>query len=254
MCHIKRKKYLFDFYGVKYKTMIKINDSKIIEKYLIKYDIEKKFSKNMKPYMELLLFKKNEHICREGEHMNYLFFFVEGKAKIYITLSNGKSLLLCFNEGFKVLGDMEIISLKPAATNVQVIKDTYCIGISFESAREHLLNDAKFLRFICDLLGGKLSRCSTNSSINLLYPLENRLASYILATSEKSDSIYERTIKFNENLTEISELLGTSYRHLLRTLNTLCLKGVIKKKDNYFEIIDENTLRKLSADLYKEEI
>lgn len=231
--------------------MIKINDFKEMDNYIIKYGIDEIFTSSMKNIMELLLFKKNEYICREGEEINYLFFFVEGKAKVYTTLSNGKSLLLSFFKEFKILGDLEIINAKLASSNVQVIEDTYCIGISLENVREYLLNDAKFLRFICNSLGEKLYRCSKNSSINLLYPLENRIASYMIATCERVDDSGLTIVKFNENLTEISELLGTSYRHLLRTLNVLSLKGTIKKKNNYYEVIDEENLKKLAADLYE---
>jgi len=230
--------------------MIKVNDLKKVDKYILKYEINEIFTEDMRPFMELFLFRRNEFICRESEKINYFFFFVEGKAKIYTTLSNGKSLLLSFCQGFNVLGDLEIIELEKASSSVQVLEDTYCIGISFEDMRAYSINDAKFLRFICNSLGQKLNRCSKNSSINLLYPLENRLASYILATSENMDDSGKRILEFNENLTEISELLATSYRHLLRTLNVLCLKGAIKKRDNYFEVIDEKTLKKLAADLY----
>lgn len=211
-----------------------------MEEYVLKYNINDMFTEDMRPFMELLLFKKGEYICTDNEKLNYLFFFVDGKAKVYSTLSNGKSLLLCFYQGFKVLGDLEMINSEPATTNVQVIVDTYCIGISIEKVKTYLLDDAKFLRYICNSLGEKLNRCSKNSSINLLYPLKNRLASYILATGENLD----------ESLTEISELLGTSYRHLLRTLNNMCQKGLIKKNDTGFEIMDKKVLTKLASDLY----
>lgn len=231
--------------------MIKIDDSQKMNQYILKYEIDKIFTEDMKPFMELFLFKRNEHICKETEDIEYVFFFVEGKAKVYTTLSNGKSLLLCFYEEFKVLGDVELMGFQAASTNVQVIDDTYCIGIPLQKVGTHLLNDAKFLRFICNSLGAKLNRCSKNSSINLLYPLENRLASYILATGKNIDNEENRRIEFHENLTEIAELLGTSYRHLLRTFNTLALKGAIKRKNNHFEIIDKITLTNLAADLYK---
>lgn len=220
--------------------MLKIHNKKAMEEYVLKYNINDMFTMDMRPFMELLLFKKGEYICRDNEKLNYLFFFVDGKAKVYSTLSNGKSLLLCFYQGFKVLGDLEMINSEPASTNVHVIEDTYCIGIPTEKVNSCLLDDAKFLRYICNSLGEKLNRCSKNSSINLLYPLENRLASYILATGEDLD----------ESLTEISELLGTSYRHLLRTLNNMCQKGLIKKNNSGFEIIDKKVLTKLASDLY----
>ncbi|KOA19414.1 regulatory protein YeiL [Clostridium homopropionicum DSM 5847] len=230
--------------------MEKIDGLRLMEIYISKYNINEIFTYDMKQFMELIIFKKNEYICRDGEVIEYLFFFVKGKAKVYTTLSNGKSLLLCFYENFKILGDLEIIDCETASTNVQVIEESLCIGISKENVNKYLLTDSKFLRFICSSLSSKLNRCSKNSSINLLYPLENRLASYILATAEKKDNNSKENIVLNGNLTEISELLGTSYRHLLRTINTLCIKGIIRKRDNYYEIIDEMSLRKLASDLY----
>jgi CRP-like cAMP-binding protein len=231
--------------------MFKINNEKELDKYISKYTMNNIFSRDMKPFMELLFYKKNEYIIKESEKINYLFFLVSGKAKTFVTLSNGKSLLLCFYQRFLMLGDLEIIDSRKASSNVQVIEDSYCIGISIENVRTYLLSDAKFLRYICSSLGEKLDQCSKNSSINLLYLLENRLASYICTAGERSDDTGQVRITFDENLTEIADLLGTSYRHLLRTLNTLCSKGVLRKINNYYEVIDEITLKKLSADLYQ---
>ncbi|SKA92969.1 cAMP-binding domain of CRP or a regulatory subunit of cAMP-dependent protein kinases [Caloramator quimbayensis] len=231
--------------------MIKINDKRRLEKYILNHRINEIFDNDIKCFMELFYFKRNEYICKEGEDVPYLFFFVEGKVKIYITMSNGKSLLICFYDDFRIIGDMEMMSVKPATNNVQAIQDTYCIGISMETARKYLLNDVKFLRFMCGSLGDKLDKCSNNCSINLLYPLENRLASYILATGQKLNCNGKSVIKINENLKEISELLGTSYRHLIRTFNILIEKGGIIKNNGGYEVADEEILKKLSADLYK---
>jgi CRP/FNR family putative post-exponential-phase nitrogen-starvation transcriptional regulator len=229
--------------------MIKINNQELINKYIDKYNIQDIFTQDIKPFLELFFVKKNEHLCIENQELKYLYFLVEGKAKVYTSLSNGKSLLLCFYDGFRVAGDLEIFKLQTAKNNVQVIEDSYCIGISMSNVLNYLYSDPKFLRFLCTSLAEKLDRCGKNSSINLLYPLENRLASFLLANSvlrNNSDII----IKFDEPLTQISELLGTSYRHLLRTLNELCLKAIIQKESSYYKVVDIKTLKELAADLY----
>jgi CRP-like cAMP-binding protein len=231
--------------------MIKIYDKNLMNKYILENNIDHIFSENIIPYMELLLFKKNEYICRAGEALDYFLFFVEGKAKVNNPLSNGKSLLLCFYEGFRVLGDLEIINGKNASNNVQVIEDAYCLGLPIEYVKAKLLRDSKFLKYICTSLGEKLERLSKNSSINLLYPLENRLASYIFAAGDRIENRGIKRIELNENLTEVSELLGTSYRHLLRTLNTLCTRRILIKKSSSYEVLDEEILIKLAADLYR---
>lgn len=45
--------------------------------------------------------------------------------------------------------------------------------------------------------------------------------------------------------------LGTSYRHLLRTLNNLRDKGAIIKSNSGYIIENKNILSMLAADLYK---
>lgn len=231
--------------------MEKINDNEKLDHYIKKYSINEMFSTDMRQYMELFFFNKNEHICRAGEKLSSLFFFVKGKAKVYTSLSNGKSLLLCFYKPFKILGDIEFLHFDTADSNVQVIEETYCVGIPFKVIRELAYDDSKFLRYICDYLGEKLMRLSKYSSINLLYPLENRLASYILATASCSDCNDKSKIVFDGNLSEISELLGASYRHFLRTLNDLCIKGAIKKNGHFYEIINTGLLEKLAGELYE---
>lgn len=226
--------------------MNKVNNLKLMNKYIEKYHIDDIFSVGMREYMELFNFKRGQCICKEDEDIDYLFFFVEGKAKVYINLKNGRSLLLCFYYPFMVLGDLELINQTKASTTMEVIEDTYCIGLPFNKVREELLNDAKFLRFICSSLGNKMDSSSRNGSINLLYPLENRLASYIMATMGD-----ENRIEFDETLTEIAELLGTSYRHLLRTINNLVSKGILRKDKEGYEVIDEEMLSSLAIDLYK---
>ncbi len=82
--------------------MQKINNIKELDKYITKYDMDRLFTKDMKPFMELFCYKKNEYIIKDNEKMHYLIFLIKGKAKVFTTLSNGKSLLLCFYQDFKV--------------------------------------------------------------------------------------------------------------------------------------------------------
>jgi CRP/FNR family putative post-exponential-phase nitrogen-starvation transcriptional regulator len=228
--------------------LIKIEDEKKLEEYIKIYEMENLFTDNMKEHMTLYLFNKNEYICREEELLTYLFFLVDGKAKVSKHLENGKSLLLSFYTPLTIIGDVEFIRNKRTDCSVQAIDDTFCIGISFDIVRNKLINDCKFLLKICDYLGEKLSSYSNNSSINLLYPLENRLASYIVAFAKVHDN---KKFEFKESYNEISELLGTSYRHLNRTLNKLCFEGILKKANKEYIIENFEKLLYLAGDLYK---
>ncbi|WP_294152755.1 helix-turn-helix domain-containing protein [uncultured Clostridium sp.] len=228
--------------------MIKIYDKALLNEFIEKFQINGLFSEDMTQDMELVLWNKSEYICQESESLNYLYFIVQGKAKVCKNMANGKSLLICFYRPFRMVGDVEFTRTNSADCTVQAIEDTYGIGISFNVVRTKLFNDCKFLFNICGYLGEKLSISSTNSSINILYSLENKLASYIYAYA---DGMSERDeFVFEGSYSEIAELLGTSYRHLNRVLNKFCREGILEKKQKSYLIKDIKKLERLSGDLY----
>ncbi len=55
---------------------------------------------------------------------------------------------------------------------------------------------------------------------------------------------------FNENLTEVAELLGTSYRHLLRTFDSLRKDNVLEKSSQGYIIKDGIELQIRAQDFY----
>ncbi|WP_430839536.1 hypothetical protein [Clostridium nigeriense] len=105
-----------------------------------------------------------------------------------------------------------------------------------------LFNDIKFLRYTCMNLGERLSYMNSNTCITMFDSLESRLASFILNNS--TDNI------FHYNLTECAELLCTSYRHLLRVLNTFCNNNKLNKTGKYYKIIDKDYLIEIASSSY----
>lgn len=193
--------------------------------------------------LELVLYKKGEHIFKYGEPLTSICFFISGRAKVYSLLSNGKHFLHTFyNNQFEIIGDAEFVNQLNITTNVQALSDVYCLLLPLKKCHNMLYNDIKFLRAACSHLAKKLDTTGQLNSHNLLYPLEERLASYIINTSDN--------MVFTENLTALSELLGTSYRHLLRTLKEFCDKGYLRKEEGFYKIIAPKQLKDLGADIY----
>ena len=228
--------------------MRKIENIKFLESFITQYKINELFTEDMTEYMSLYMWNKNEYICKEGGELNNIFFLVRGKAKVSKNLANGKSLLISFYKPFRIIGDIEFVHENIADCSVQVIKDTYAIGIHFDVARTKLYHDPKFLLFICKYLSEKLSDSSNNNSITILYSLESRLASYIYAFVNEENN---EEFTFEESYSEIAELLGTSYRHLNRTLNKLCVDNILQKNGKKYIIKDIEKLKLLSGDLYR---
>ncbi|WP_032123432.1 cyclic nucleotide-binding domain-containing protein [Clostridium amazonitimonense] len=231
--------------------MIKIKDKHKLDYYIEKYNIEDIFEVNMKPYMELFLFDKNEHIYRAGDPMYYFYFLVKGKSKVYNLLQNGKSLLLKFYKPLIIIGDVECIDIDKADSNIQAIEQCLCIAISMDNIRKYAINDCKFLKYICKELGVKLSSISKYSAINLLYPLESRFASYLLAITPEKNHCSKVHEIYTDKITEIAELLGASYRHLIRVIHKFEEQNIIKKQKGSIIILDRKALDDIAEDIYE---
>lgn len=221
-----------------------------LKKYYEQYQMERFFEKDILKEAKLIKINRLEYICFQEEPLEYLSFIVDGRAKVVKDLANGKTLLISFYEPLEVIGDVELIQNIPAVCTVQALDTCYIIAFPIEKCRAVLQKDIKLLNFICKALAEKLDQMSNNSSINLLYPLENRLASYMDKVAVELEE-YKNLRCFNDNLTQLAELLGSSYRHLLRTLNGLCQKEILSRQKEGYIIINEEKLKRLAGALYK---
>lgn len=212
-----------------------------------KYHIDKILKDPVLKHAQLHFFKKGELIYRTGDTLHNFYFLVEGKTKVYTILKNGKSLLLRIYEPFNNFGDIEVIECKHIKTNVEALTETTCIGIPLYIIQNNCLDDPIFLKYICSTLSEKLDSFSYRSSLNLLYPLKNRLASYLSAHMLGE----ERDIVLTSTLSDIADLLGTSYRHLQRTISELEEMKIVSIKGTKVFVHDKTALLELAGDLYR---
>jgi len=224
--------------------MKKIFDVTLKNCYMENNNIRSFFAKDPMDFFNLFFFEKGEYLALAGEQLNYLHFLVDGKLKVYTSKSDGRSLLLKLCTPSEIIGDVEFLSDDKCHSNIEVLQDTYCLSISVKDIHSYFLNDSIFLRKICEELATKLRYSSLLNSMNYLYPLDNRLAKYILFIAGEKKYIEEL------NLSETAELLGTSYRHLLRVLKNFETTKVIKRNNKSITVLDLTSLKKLSEDIY----
>ncbi|MFZ5969213.1 MAG: Crp/Fnr family transcriptional regulator [Bacillota bacterium] len=223
-----------------------ISDQKLLMHYITKYDLKEFFCDEILQTMSLISLEKGEYVCEIGHQFQYMYFLVSGKLKIYTVQENGKLLLLRFNKPLSIVGDMEFLTDYRAKCNVESLNKSLLISIRFEDLLQYAYDDPKFLRFLIKNLCHKLYTISNATSLNLLYPVENRFASYLLSTlCYDNESLLVEELKTSK-LTEIANLLGTSYRHLNRIVSRLVSEHIIRKKDGSIMIEDIEKLRELS--------
>ena len=212
------------------------------QRFLQDHSIAHLFSFPIEEYMEVHEYKRDEWIIQEGKRPYYLFYVIEGKAKIYVTHQNGKVSLLNFINAHDYIGEMELLHEIYYTKGIQASTKTICLAIPFHSCREKLLEDVVFLRELTKFLSMKATKMAAKYSQSLSFPLENRLAEFILQTSD--DGIYK------EKHVTVCEFLGVSYRHLMHVLAQFCQKGYLHKEGRQYRIKQYNSLYELAEMLW----
>ena len=209
------------------------------EQYIQQHSIAHLFASPVEKMIEVHEYKRDEWIIWEGQRSEYLFYVMEGKAKIYVTHQNGKASLLNFVHTNEFIGEMELLHEVYYTRGVQAATRTVCLALPFHPCRSELLEDAKFLRELTKVLSVKATIMAEKYSQTLAYPLENRLADFILQTADEG--------LYREKHVIVCDYLGVSYRHLLHVLAQFCEKGYLEKERRYYLIKDEESLYRLAG-------
>ncbi|WP_042464127.1 transcriptional regulator YeiL [Neobacillus dielmonensis] len=212
--------------------------------FLEKHSIKHLFSFPIEDYIEVHEYKRDEWIIQEGTRPDYLFYVIEGKAKIYVTHQNGKVSLINFINPNEYIGEMELLNDIYYTKGIQSSTKTICLAIPFNRCRAQLLEDVVFLRELTRLLSLKSTIMAAKYTQSLAFPLENRLAEFILQTAD--GHVYK------EKHVMVCDFLGVSYRHLLHVLGQFCEKGYLQKEGRSYLIQQPDALRKL-ADMLRNE-
>lgn len=211
------------------------------QRYLEKYSIGHLFSFPIEEFIEVHEYQRNEWMIQEGMRPDFLFYVIEGKAKIYVTHQNGKVSLLNFINANDYIGEMELLNQIYYTKGIQTSTKTVCFALPFHRCRQQLLEDATFLRELTKFLSIKATRMAAKYSQSLAFPLENRLADFILQTAD--GEVYK------EKHVTVCDYLGVSYRHLLYVLTQFCTKGYLQKEGRHYRIQQPKALYELAEKL-----
>ncbi len=199
------------------------------------------FSFDIRPFTAVKVFESDEYILREGEPPQFLYYLEEGRAKLFLSHQNGKTSLINFIEAPCFIGEMELLGAQQNANGVVAISRCTCYAIDIRKCRDELLGDSKLLRHLCLFLSQKAIGNTYNYTKNQSYPLENRLAKFILMT--QSNGYYR------ERHTEVAEFLGVTYRHLLYVLADFKNQGILEKTVQGYQIRNVKKLQSLAEHL-----
>jgi len=227
--------------------MKEIKDREQLNHYLHAYQIESIFNEQILSHLSLYSFDQGELICSQGEPSQYLYVLVKGKIKIYTTSAEGKMLILSFKTPLEAIGDIEYVRGTDTLNTVEAVSSVYMIGVHYRWLKKYARDYSPLLQFLLQIISQKFFIKSNSLSFNLMYPVEVRLASYILSVSfDETDSLFTGQLG-TASLRDAANLIGTSYRHLNRVIKQLCTEGLIERNKELILVKDRKGLSALAS-------
>jgi CRP-like cAMP-binding protein len=121
------------------------------------------------------------------------------------------------------------------------------IGVHYHWLIKYGRAYSPLLQFLLEIITQKFYLKSSSLSFNLMYPVEVRLASYLLsATFDKSDLLFNEQPR-SANLRDAANSIGTSYRHLNRVIRQFCTEGLIERDKGLILVKNREGLTALAS-------
>ena len=195
---------------------------------------------SLKRYTQIREFDAGEIILEQDSKPEFLYLMLSGRCSVRVLLANGKSVILQTMKAPGLIGEVELIRDVSSFT-VQTLEKSRMLAIQLKQTKTYLLEDPYFLRRLCfDLIAKE--RTEALSLIHTFgYPLENRLAKFILDNSQET-CFYIKKI-------QISESLGVSYRHVGTVMSDFVKKEYLEKHGLVYSIKNKKALSDLAREL-----
>ncbi|MBM6997747.1 cAMP receptor protein [compost metagenome] len=232
--------------------MKEIADPALLADYMDMYKLRSVFPEALLPYLTLYGYDQGELICTQGEPSHSLYVLVRGKIKIFNTSPEGRTLVISFKNPLEVVGDVEFIRNGDIINTVEAVSPVHMIGVEYRWLHKYSADHSPLLHFLLDIITKKFYMKSSSMSFNLLYPVEIRLASYLLSVSyDEADALFLGKLGTSD-LADAANLIGTSYRHLNRVLQKFAELGLIERSRQGITVTDREGLRNLvSRNIYE---
>ncbi|MGN7283052.1 Crp/Fnr family transcriptional regulator [Bacillus altitudinis] len=222
--------------------MEELHDESLFFSYMKTHQLQNVFHQKLISHVSLWRYQQGELICSKGDKREYMYLLVKGKLKIFTTTKEGKTFILCFKNPLEAIGDIEYVQQTDMVNTVEAVTEVHMLRISHQALMRHAKDDPRVLTFLLKGITNKFYTKSNDLSFHLLYPVEVRLASYLLSVLTGDDDAHARTLR----LTDAASLIGTSYRHINRVIQQFQEKGLIERRRGKITICDQKGLLEIA--------
>lgn len=196
--------------------------------YLRMFGIDTIIPESLLSVAKLITLDKNNFLVMQNSEPSGLYLLVEGMLQIGQYDKNGGNIIFTVQRALSVVGDLELFCedcQHSTFSTVQAMQASRVIFFSEHALHSYGLNDARFLKFLCQHLAKKVLETSRNK-VSMLLTASEKLHHYLYIQS----IIYGNSFQLIKR-EPLASMLGISVRQLTRALEHLNRTGMISHKN-----------------------
>lgn len=196
--------------------------------YLRSFNIDTIIPEELLASAKLIILHKSNFLIMQNSQPSGIYLLVDGMLQIGQYDKNGGNIIFTVQTALSVVGDLELFCDEcrdSTFSTVQAMQTSRVILFPEQSLHLSGLNDARFLKFMCQHLAKKVYDSSQNK-ISMLLTAPEKLHRYLYIQS----LIYGKSFQLI-NREPLASMLGISVRQLTRALDNLNKTGMISHKN-----------------------
>ncbi len=185
--------------------------------------------KKLSQELNARIYKKKEHIYKEGSYPRGIYFVNKGKVKIYKTNELGKELITELHKDGDFFGYLSLLQNEKHTSSAVAFEEAEIYMIPKEDFFSLIYKNAEVSRKFIEILSNNL-RENEKQLVKLAYnSVRKRVAEALIKFSDKYKKEGEQKFSMKVSREDLANLVGTATETVIRTLSDF-------KDDKYIEI------------------
>lgn len=191
---------------------------------------------------EVLRYKKNEVIFREGEAVKGVYFMLSGKVKVHTSWGDKEYILRLCSAG-DIFGHRGLGLDATYPVSATALESTSVCFINTALFMTLLRTNNDFLFKLAFFFADELKRTERRMKNLAHMPVKGRVAEALLMIRDAFGLDENKALKYRMSRKDMASMAGTTYETVIRMLNELVAEGLITLDERNIRLLDESRLR-----------
>lgn len=191
-------------------------------------------------------YRRGQLIFQQGDPAHSLFLVAEGAVKVFLTSSEGDSVILVTLAPGDGFGELALVDGNPRSASAEALQDTVALELGRNEFLGAMAEEPRVAEAVIATLGSILRRLTEQAADLVFLDLHGRIAKLLLQMSSDVGNETADGIALDLHLTqsEIASMVGGSRQSVNQVLRSFERRGYIDVQGKLIVVKEPESLRR----------